>query len=125
MTNSVKFTINSVNGIQEVLLTQDSGSPTTLADPSAIHAVLEIGGHESKYNITGAMASTDGTQLEGQGHYWFVTETLNLMVTGAGTSSATITLAITNYRTFVGSASAADSAALVAFIKACALLPIS
>jgi hypothetical protein len=113
MTNSVKFTIASTAGVEDVVLVQDAANLTT------IHAT--INDSSAVHDVTGAMASADGTQVKGFTRWWFfMTETVNLAISGQ-----TVTLAISGYNNISGAMSAADSAAVVNFVKLCDLPAIS
>jgi hypothetical protein len=113
MTNSVKFTIASTAGVEDVVLVQDAVNLTT------IHAT--INDSSTVHDITGASASADGTQVRGYTRWWFfVTETVNLAISGN-----TATLSISNYSNISGTMSATDSAAVVNFIKLCDLPAIA
>ena len=113
MTNSVKFTIASSAGVEDIVLVQDAANPTT------IHAT--INDSSTVHDITGASASADGSQVKGSTRWWFfVTESVNLAISGT-----TATLSISNYSNISGVMSAPASAAVVAFIRACALPQIS
>ncbi|MFZ2105197.1 MAG: hypothetical protein WAV18_07405 [Roseiarcus sp.] len=109
--NAVTVTINSDTTVYKLSLVQDGDVFTT------IHATLNGTAHD----ITDATASGEGTQVKGLTKWWFVEElSVNMMV--SGTSA---TLIIAQYQNFTGTIGAADSAALIAFVKACALPPIS
>lgn len=116
MTNSVKFTIASSLGVEEVALVQDPFTLTT------IHAT--INDSSTVHDITNAFASVsaDGAsaQVTGKTRWWFfMTETVNLAISGT-----TVTLSIQNYSNITGSMSVPGAAALVAFIRTCNLPPI-
>jgi hypothetical protein len=119
MTNSVKFTIASSLGVEEVTLVQNPTVLTTINatinDSSAVHA------------ITNAFASRDGTQVEGETGWWWgwTQKKVNLSISPPTAAPQTTgTLSIADVMTSTGSMSAADGAAVIAFVQACALPPI-
>jgi hypothetical protein len=113
MTNSVKFTIASTAGVEDIVLVQDAANPTT------IHAT--INDSATVHDITGASASADGTQVKGYTRWWFfVTETVNLAISGT-----TVTMSISNYSNISGTVSAPAAAEMVNFVKMCNLPAIS
>jgi hypothetical protein len=119
MTNTVSFSIvSSVGGVEGVTLVQDAVVRDT------IHATLN--GSSSVHDITNTCASPDGTQVTGKTRwFFFMEETVNLAISPPTTSpQTTATLDIENYQDITGSLSAVDGAAVIAFIKSCALPPI-
>lgn len=105
--NQVSIKINAPDTVHNVYLVQDTFTKTT------IHATLDA---NSPKDITGCTASSDGTQFKGIAHIFWFHDPLNLMDSGNQ-----VTLAVENVGNYSGILSSADSAALVAFVKACGL----
>ena len=110
--NATAFNVIDSNGASRlVCLMQDESIQTT------IHGVFSGTTHD----LTGCTASADGISIAGTTQVFFVPISVNITIAPSRVSIARVSIVASVFGDIGGAISDEDAAALIGFVKACAL----